>query len=174
VGVHGLIAPNDIVIRLSPDDVERFETFAEALARELADAVREHARAENYGFVGPVEVTIVEDQDLRTGRFEVEASVKEGGDGLSAAAVVMPDGERIPLGPDPLVIGRLPECVIVLNDPNVSRRHAEIRRVGSEVHLVDLGSTNGSKVNGAPVREQRLKDGDEITIGTSTLRFESS
>ena len=174
VGVHGLIAPNDFTVRLSSDDVERFENFVEALARELADAAREHARSESYLFVGPVEVTITEDQKLRSGRFEVEAEVREGGDGLSAAAVVLPDGKRILLGPDPLTVGRLPECVIVLNDPNVSRRHAEFRRMGSDVFLVDLGSTNGCRVNGSPAREQRLADGDQVTIGMTTLRFESS
>jgi len=78
------------------------------------------------------------------------------------------------LGADPVVIGRLPECTVVLNDPNVSRRHAEIRRRGNEVVVVDLQSTNGTKVNGRTVREQILTDGDEVVVGTSALRFESS
>ena len=61
-----------------------------------------------------------------------------------------------------------------LNDPNVSRRHAEIRRRGSDVVVVDLGSTNGTRVNGVRVKEQLLNDGDEIEVGTSTVRFEAS
>ena len=71
-------------------------------------------------------------------------------DGLSAASLVMPDGSRIVLGAETVDIGRLPECGIVLNDPNVSRRHAEVRRRGSDVVVVDLGSTNGTRVNGVP------------------------
>ncbi len=73
------------------------------------------------------------------------------------------------LGSEALVIGRLPECGVVLGDPNVSRRHAEVRRVGEAVVVTDLGSTNGTRVNGVPVREQHLATGDEITVGSTTL-----
>ena len=62
----------------------------------------------------------------------------------------------------------------MLADPNVSRRHAEIRRVGDAVVVTDLGSTNGTRVNGIPVREQHLASGDEITVGSTTLVFELS
>ena len=88
--------------------------------------------------------------------------------------MVLSDGSRIVLGMEPIVIGRLPECTVALNDPNVSRRHAEIRRLGSDVVVADLRSTNGTKVNGVPVTERVLEDGDEITVGTTTLRFETS
>src|SRR5437016_12636073 len=54
VGVRGVIAPNHFTVALSDSDQERFASFAEALTRELGEAVREHARAEGYGFVGPV------------------------------------------------------------------------------------------------------------------------
>ena len=62
----------------------------------------------------------------------------------------------------------------MINDPNASRRHAEIRRVGNDVVVVDLNSTNGTRVNGAAVRERKLVDGDQIVIGTTVLRFETS
>jgi len=75
---------------------------------------------------------------------------------------------------EPIVIGRLPECAVVLNDQNVSRRHAEIRRSGSDVVVVDLRSTNGTRVNGNPVTERVLEDGDDIMVGTTVLRFETS
>jgi hypothetical protein len=174
LGVRGLIAPNSFTVTLAPADVERFSNFIDALVRELADAAREHARIENYIFVGPVEVQIFEGTRLRAGRFTVTAEVKEGPDGLVLAELVLPDGSRLPLGADPLVIGRLPECAVVLSDPNVSRRHAEVRRVGDAVVVSDLGSTNGTRVNGIPVREQHLASGDEITVGSTTLVFEQS
>ena len=63
---------------------------------------------------------------------------------------------------------------MVLSDPNVSRRHAEVRRMGDAVVVADLGSTNGTRVNGIPVREQHLATGDEITVGSTTLVFEQS
>ena len=72
------------------------------------------------------------------------------------------------------MIGRLPECQVVLGDPNVSRRHAEVRRTGEGIVVTDLGSTNGTKVNGVSVREQHLASGDEITVGSTTLVLEMS
>jgi catechol 2,3-dioxygenase-like lactoylglutathione lyase family enzyme len=174
LGVHGLIAPNSFTVQLSPRDFDRFDTFVDALIRELEEAAREHARTEDYVFVGPVTVSVVEDTQLRKGRFEIVSEVKEGPSGLPAASVVTADGERVVLGPEPVTIGRLPESTIVVNDPNASRRHAEIRRVGNDVVVVDLDSTNGTRVNGATVTQRQLSDGDQIVIGTTVLRFETS
>jgi hypothetical protein len=174
VGVKGLISPNAFVVMLSLEDAERFESFADALVRELGDYARDHARAEGYEFVGPVTVTLHSLETLRPGRFTVKGEVREGTDGMKAGSVVLPDGSRIVLGVEPIEIGRLPECTVALNDQNVSRRHAEIRRSGNDIVVADLGSTNGTKVNGAHVTERVLEDGDEITVGTTTLRFETS
>ena len=174
VGVRGLIAPNAFAVTLAPEDVSRFSNFIDALSRELSDAAREHARIETYTFVGPVEVEIFESASLKTGRFHVTAEVRESEDGGFLAELVMADGRRFTVGSTPLVIGRLPECAVVLGDPNVSRRHAEVRRAGDAVVVTDLGSTNGTKVNGARVTERVLEDGDDITVGTTTLRFETS
>ncbi|HUC05333.1 MAG TPA: DUF3662 and FHA domain-containing protein [Acidimicrobiales bacterium] len=172
VGVHGLIAPNAFVVTLSAGDVERFSNFIDALSRELSDAAREHARLEGYSFLGPVEVEIYEGSSLKLGRFTVEAEVREGADGGFLAELVLADGRRVAVGTEPLVIGRLPECGIVLHDSNVSRQHAEVRRTGEGVLLTDLGSTNGTRVNGQPVREQYLANGDEVQVGTTRLIFE--
>jgi hypothetical protein len=174
VGVRGLIAPNAFAVTLSPADVTRFANFIDALSRELSDAAREHARIEGYGFVGPVEVEIFEGSELKAGRFTVVAEVRESEDGGYLAELVLPDGRRVALGSQGLVIGRLPECDVVLADSNVSRRHAEVQRRGDGVFVSDLGSTNGTKVNGVPVREQLLSSGDEITVGSTRLIFEMS
>jgi hypothetical protein len=172
VGVRGLIAPNAFVVTLAPDDVQRFSNFIEALSRELSDAAREHARTEGYSFVGPVEVEVFEGSALKAGRFTVVAEVKEGADGGFLAELVLPDGRRMPVGSEPLIIGRLPECGVVLQDSNVSRRHAELRRAGEGVVLTDLGSTNGTRVNGTPIREKILTSGDEVSVGSTRLIFE--
>ena len=172
VGVHGLIAPNAFVVTLAPADVDRFSNFIDALSRELSDAAREHARIEGYSFVGPVEVEIFEGASQKSGRFTVAAEVREGVDGGFLAEIVLGDGQRIQVGAEPLVIGRLPECGVVLPDSNVSRRHAQLRRVGDTVVLTDLGSTNGTRVNGAPIRERVLVSGDEVSVGSTKLVFE--
>ena len=63
---------------------------------------------------------------------------------------------------------------MVLSDSNVSRRHAELRRKGDGIFVTDLGSTNGTRVNGVPIREQLLASGDEISVGSTRLIFEMS
>ena len=94
--------------------------------------------------------------------------------GSSVGRLQLPSGERVTVGHRLVTIGRLPECTVSLNDPNVSRRHAEIRP-GSELTIVDLGSTNGTKVNGLRIDGERvLVDGDIISLGSSHLRFEAS
>jgi hypothetical protein len=173
VGVNGMIAPNRFTVALSRSDTERFAGFADALLRELGDAVREHAKSEGYSFVGPVDVEITTDESLGAGEFLVAGSTVEGAGGLPVGSLTV-DGRRIVIAEEPIAIGRLPECDVVVNDPNVSRRHAEVRRRGNDFVVVDLGSTNGTKVNGAGVKERRLADGDEIRVGNTTLRFQAS
>jgi hypothetical protein len=87
-------------------------------------------------------------------------------------AVVIRDGRDVSLDRGVTVIGRSSGCDIVLDDPNVSRRHAEIRRIGEGYSLVDLGSTNGTEVNGQRVGETSLMNGDVIGVGTTRLTFE--
>jgi hypothetical protein len=174
VSVHGIIAPNTFTVTLAPPDVDRFANFIDALSRELADAAREHARIEGYDFVGPVDVQIYEGSKLKAGRFVVDAQMVDGAPEGTYADLVLPDGSRVEIGDHPVVMGRMPECDVVLADPNVSRRHAEVRRAGDAIVVTDLGSTNGTRVNGEPVRERALASGDEITVGSSTVVFELS
>ena len=174
VGVRGTIAPNAFAFALSEPDLERFESFSDALTRELADAAREHARTEGYGFLGPVTVTLEPDPSLTPGMFLVSGTVQEAEGGAVVGALRLFDGTRVPVSDTAVSIGRMADCDVVLTDESVSRRHAEVRRQGSDIVVVDLGSTNGTKVNGARVHERRLNDGDEITVGTTTMRFEAS
>ncbi|MGO8875975.1 MAG: FhaA domain-containing protein [Acidimicrobiales bacterium] len=171
VGVKGLIAPNHFEVFLATPDYERFESFGDVLNRELIEAVREHAGQERYQFLGPVEIIIHEDPDLSASTFAIESDWVEGSGGPTDW-IVLPDGRRVGIADEIVTIGRLPECAIALDDPNVSRRHAQIRREGLDVVIVDLGSTNGTKINGVLIREHRLLPGDTITIGTTALRFE--
>ena len=174
MGVSGFIAPNHYEVAVSASDLQNFESYAQALLRELSEAVREHARDESYGFVGPVHVELVADESLGAGEFLVASQMLEAPGGAAVGSLLLDDGRRIPIGEDPVTVGRLPDCDIVLSDPNVSRRHAEVRRRGNDFIVVDLGSTNGTRVNGAGVRERRLEDGDEVTFGSTRVRFEAS
>jgi hypothetical protein len=87
--------------------------------------------------------------------------------------LVVLDGKRMVVGPTGATLGRSRKCDIVVDDPNVSREHAEIRPRGGSWVLVDLGSTNGSSINGRRTDgAEVLKPGDEIELGTSTMTFE--
>ncbi|MGH9039417.1 MAG: FhaA domain-containing protein [Acidimicrobiia bacterium] len=173
VGIHGLIAPNHFVVRLSEADRERFSSFEEALAQELADAARAHAKAEGYGFLGQVTVELETGAELKAGQCLVGSEIMADPGGR-VGTLVTSEGRRVPVAEQPVVIGRLSSCDIPLGDPQVSRRHAEVRRDAEGFCVFDLGSTNGTAVNGTPVRERRLSDGDELRIGSATIRFESS
>jgi hypothetical protein len=96
--------------------------------------------------------------------------------GSGASLVVLDQSgrpaERISITRAPVVIGRLSTNDVVLSDPNVSRRHAELRRTPEGWLLVDLGSTNGTLVNGKLAKEHSLEDGDRVAFGSSELIFE--
>ena len=68
----------------------------------------------------------------------------------------------------------MPECDLILTDTNVSRRHAEIRPTPDGFAVVDLGSTNGCRVNGVQVTQRDLRDGDELTFGNTRIIFQAS
>lgn len=175
VDVRGrTVAPNSFTVAISDADGDQFVDIADSLARELSDAAREHARDEGYSFLGPVEVELVVDDAQRTGTFAIESRFKEGSGGAGAGSLVLPSGERYVLREQATTIGRLPDCDITLVDANVSRNHAEIRPRNDGFVLVDLGSTNGSTVNGVPVIERELRDGDELGFGSIRLTFQAS
>jgi pSer/pThr/pTyr-binding forkhead associated (FHA) protein len=90
----------------------------------------------------------------------------------SARAMLVGEGRRRVLSGDTVVVGRSREADVVLEDPNVSRKHAELRREDGRWAIADLGSTNGVKVNGRLVERAWLESGDEILLGTSRLQFE--
>jgi len=87
-------------------------------------------------------------------------------------AVLFVNGSRHELTKAALVLGRSRDCDIRLDDPNVSRRHAEVRREDGSYWVVDLGSTNGIELNGRKVDRARLTNDDRITIGRTEVRVE--
>ena len=86
-----------------------------------------------------------------------------------------PDGNEVefPLAAGVLLIGRDEEADIRVDEPLVSRAHARIERRGGAFFVLDLGSTNLTRVNGEPVRERELRDGDELQFARARCRFVS-
>lgn len=169
------MVPNDFEVMLSADDHASFHEIETALTTELAEAAREYAREEAYHFIGPVRVGLTVDNDLRSGRFGIVSQLKQAPGGVGAGSLVMPSGERVGLGEHVTTIGRLPECSITIEDGNVSREHARISPGSGGYAVADLGSTNGTLVNGVRINgQQSLADGDIISFGSTHLRFEAS
>jgi Protein of unknown function (DUF3662)/FHA domain len=175
IAPRGSITPNQFTVLLSPSDRSRFAPIEAELIAELFTLARDHAAAENYVFLGPVTVTMETDDDLAAGMLLVSGEMVQSEKTATTPSLVLPDGRRLPLGVKPLTVGRLPDCGLVLADPNVSRYHAEFKPAAGEgeFEVSDMGSTNGTKVNGIPVvGAQVLRDGDTVTVGATAIRFE--
>jgi hypothetical protein len=169
------VVPNDFVIKLSQRDYSGFADIHDVLQAELVEAAREYAREEGYHFMGPVRVELAVDESQKNGRFTVLATLRQSAGGVGAGSLILPSGQRIPLGDRPVTIGRLGDCTVPLNDQNVSRRHAQITPGRGAYVVTDLGSTNGTMVNGRRINgEQPLTDGDILNFGSTYVRFEAS
>jgi Protein of unknown function (DUF3662)/Inner membrane component of T3SS, cytoplasmic domain len=195
VSVSRVYVPNEYTIYLSPGDREQFDGYEDQLREELSDYLTEHARRERYVLLTSPAVKLETDADLEKGEFGIATRLvgtppREGVNGLPAEPVAgtmvyLPQepepeepqaavtfaGEHHELTGHAVVLGRSKDCDIRLADPNVSRRHAEIRPNGEGWTIVDLGSTNGIEVDGRRVRELALTDGARFTLGTTEVSF---
>jgi len=191
------VVPNSYLIQLSPDDREGFADVEPTLLQELTVALREYISQEGYHVEGKARVALRTNPDLRRGKFEIDcrnitpdAAPAEAPEAPTPAPLLtvvpsafdrppavlsLPNGQRIELHEGHYVLGRHLENDIVLNDTNVSRKHAEFVCAVGEVVVRDLGSTNGTKVNGVLITgEQLLQHGDVVNFGTAQVRFEAS
>jgi hypothetical protein len=182
------LVPNDFVVELSERDSERLGGYADQLAAELVDMVRGHADQQRYAFVGPVEVAFEQASDLQTGVFRVRSSAKAGVTPMQqptsgppghsapspfrAEARLIISGTPYPLSRQVTVLGRGTEADLRIDDPGVSRKHAQISISGDTAVVTDLGSTNGTLVDGQRVGQAALVDGTEIRLGNTTAVFQ--
>lgn len=178
VGVKGeRVAPNAHEFFVAPDDYARLVPFGESLVTELSEMVEQYARDERLILKGPAMVEILADEKLRTGRFRVESQIRPGHRETTPDGwLILGNGSTVALRhADPIVIGRSNECDVVLSDPNASREHAEIRVFNGRATVLDLGSLNGTKLNGRGVPADSLglplSDGDRIQISATTMIF---
>ena len=185
----------DFVVNLNAKDYAAFADIEKHLTRELAEAATQFAEKNDLKHSAPISVILRVDDAIKVGDFSIinESQPERTSDVLATqknsiamqpvvataplieAVLVMQNGERIVLETDSLKIGRQATCRIVFNDSNVSREHAQMRRTADGWKLLDLGSTNGTKINGVKItEEQLLVNGDELSFGTSSAKFEIS
>lgn len=174
------LVPNDFTVALSPHDHERLTQFGSTLANELSTLVREHLTEQRYTAAGEIVIGFVKDDSLNTGRFHV--SSRAAADVTPAFGQAMTDtavrhasvvldigGLRHPVSGPRLSIGRGSTADLKIDDPGISRNHAEIRVAGTAVSVHDLGSTNGITVDGRRVNEAALANGSQIRLGNTTI-----
>jgi hypothetical protein len=176
------MVPNQFTVALGAHDYERLSVYADALGQELASMVTEHAAEQNYAFLGPVTLEFERDEELDTGRFRVRSDVvagavaadpSKGGDQPARGGAPWLDvnGTTFALTAPVTRIGRGSDADLRIDDPGISREHAEIRQQGGDVTVVDAGSTNGVIVDGRQVEQARLEDGAVVVLGSTTLTF---
>ena len=173
------MVPNEFIVDLGQHDYERLSMYAEPLGSELAAMVREHADEQGYQFVGPVSVRFELVPDLDTGVFRVRSQAVAGGaeDPQAVTGAPAPVSAALETGHSTLalthrhtVLGRGADADLRLDDPGVSRRHAEIV-LSDPPRLNDLGSTNGTFLDGERVQSAELYDGARVGLGSLTLVF---
>ncbi|MGQ9474727.1 MAG: FhaA domain-containing protein [Actinomycetota bacterium] len=188
LGVNEILAPNLFLVRLSPEDHHHLEAVLETLSREMEGLVIDYANRRDYHFAVRPRLCFMRDDSLGAGEFRVGASFEEGAAGPAAPSLAptprgmggtgvlkvlsgVRAGSTLRLEGSRLSIGRSEENDLVLPDPRVSRFHAEIERAPQGYVLRDLGSTNGTLVNGRRVRERLLEDGDTISVAEVRMVF---
>ena len=168
-----IIVPSTFIVHLSGEDATAMHSLGPALIDELHGLVKDHARAQGYSFSGPVNIALEADDRLATGTVRVESAAGgQPGARVTWQAVITTGGTRHPLTQARTVIGRGSDADITIDDAGSSRKHAEVLWDGDHAMLRDLGSTNGTKLNGQRIREAQLSSDMVITIGRTDLTFQ--
>ena len=180
------VIPNVFHVELSQHDYARLSVFKDALQTELATLVRDYGAEQRYTLLGPVQVTLAQDDELETGIFRVRSEARaelssqpHGRAGEPASPDVDVRQPRLEVGGTayPLVraitrLGRGSDTDIRIEDPGASRNHCEIV-LGQPAIVRDLSSTNGTFVNGDRISQIEISDGTVIMIGSTQLVFRS-
>ncbi|MDP2727434.1 MAG: DUF3662 and FHA domain-containing protein [Dehalococcoidia bacterium] len=191
-----ILVPNFYVVHLNPADLATLEPFRATLERELAAYLSQAMDEGDLSAVSYPHVDLLADEGVPRRKIRVQAQIVEGktapsldqqaghtvrlespaASGLPGRArLVLPasEGKELvyPVGKLPFSLGRALDNDLILEGRGVSRYHAQIRVLYGRPYLVDLGSTNGTSVNGRNVSETILKDGDIISLGPVRLFF---
>lgn len=164
-----ILVPNTFVVRLSPADHARMMSIGPALIDELTSLVQQHATAQNYQFAGGISITLAKDPSLTEGIINVDSANVKGA--VTWTPVLDINGKRYPITRSRTVIGRGSDADITVDDSSISRKHVEILWDGSRAQVNDLGSTNGSELNGNRVSKAPLAPDSVISIGRTRIVF---
>ena len=164
-----ILVPNDFVVHLSAGDYQRMTDLGPALIDEFTQLVQQHAAAQRYAFAGGISIRLERDASLTEGLVRIE-SVNVKGD-VAWTPVLDIGGKRYPITKARTIIGRGSDADVTVDDTGTSRQHVEILWDGKRGQVNDLGSTNGSKLNGVPVTKAPLPPDSIIEIGRTRIVF---
>lgn len=164
-----ILVPNDFVVRLAPGDYQRMSDLGPALIDEFTQLVQRHATAQHYSFAGGISIRLQQDPAQSEGVVRID-SVNVKGE-VAWTPVLDIGGTRYPITKSRTVIGRGSDADITIDDTGTSRQHVEILWDGQRAQVTDLGSTNGSKLNGVPVSKAPLPPDSVIEIGRTRIAF---
>lgn len=193
VSVKKVYVPNCYVIFLGPLDWDLLSPVEQSLSSELSNYLEEKAKEREYTLVGRPRVGLELDEKLQEGeirvvsRFAEEEKVEKAEKSAPQSTMPLNLAPRFSLrvvkGPDSgldvsldqpeITIGRRSTCQVALTDANISRQHAVIQSRNGSLWIQDLGSTNGTYVNGERVDRVPLRQGDRIVLGDSELEIEA-
>lgn len=164
-----ILVPNKFAVRLGSIDFDRMSALGPTLIDELIDLVQRHAAKQGYSFAGGISVDLREDPNLTQGMIDVLSENVKGA--VSWTPVLEINGTRHPLTRSRTVIGRGSDADITVDDTGISRKHVAILWDGTRAEVHDLGSTNGSRLDGNPVGVAPLPTDSVIDIGRTRIVF---
>jgi hypothetical protein len=164
-----ILVPNIFTVSLARADYDRMVGMGRTLTDELVRQLTTHAQIQGYQFSGPIQVTLAHSEELSIGLLSVSSESVTGT--VTWVGVLDIDGRRHPLKRGRTVIGRGTDADITVNDSGISRKHIEILWDGSRAQVNDLGSTNGSLINGRKLTSSALESGATVEIGTTRVTF---
>ncbi|NNN19110.1 MAG: DUF3662 domain-containing protein [Acidimicrobiaceae bacterium] len=170
-GIRGVVAPNVFTVILSSRDYEDFEGISSTVCSELEKLATDHCLQSHYRLPGQVVVNLVEESSYRPSTFSIATEFNEEENFMVGGSLILPNGQKVSVDKQAVTIGRMPGSSVVIDDPKVSRQHAQVYTDQDLVILTDLGSTNGTYVNGVRVSRTELKNQDEIVIGAAHIVF---
>ncbi len=197
VSVDATLVPNDYRVAMHPEDMVLFVDYVSALCRQMENWLAEVANERGFTLIYRVRVHISGDESVPRRAIRVTAAIAERPDVGRAAQDELQRTEvyraiRATGGVPPMrlrflggtrrdqemlirkpvtTVGRALDNDVVLDSGEVSRHHARFEYVDEQMRVVDLGSTNGTRVNGRPVTSEPIRPGDEVAFGTLSVRL---
>jgi hypothetical protein len=174
-----VIGANEFVVTLHPEDFAAFASWKTALERELENWLGEVAFRYGVRMLASPQVAIASDAAIGRNTIQVMADFSaepavstHQHESVARLIPLSQPGTVIEVSDLNATVGRAPGNDLVIGAPEVSREHARLRREGNALEVRDLGSRNGTWVNGTRVSSHLARSGDEIAFGTLRFRLD--